>query len=94
MKHIKYLFYLLVVVVSSLFLSSCTANGRIKNFGGEQTINVEKGKKVIMATWDNGNNLLYMVEDMEDDYVPQEKTLIEVSNLGICNSKVIFIESR
>lgn len=45
------------------------------------------------ATW-NGENLFYLVEDMPRDYTPQDKELIESSEYGIIESKIIFHESR
>ena len=83
-----------IVAVSLVFgLSSCTENQRAKTFGGTATINVEKGKKVMMATW-KGDNLFYMVEDMEENYVPHDKMLIESSSFGMIESKVVFKEIR
>ena len=84
-------FIILAVIV--LALSSCTENQRARTFGGTVTINVEKGKKVMMATWKD-DDLFYMVEDMEPDYVPHNKELIESSNFGVIESKVVFKESR
>ena len=84
----------IVIAISILFgASSCTENQRARTFGGTSTIQVEKGKKVMMATW-KGEDLFYMVEDMEDDYVPHNKELIESSSWGVIESKVIFKESR
>lgn len=83
----------IILAVIALSLSSCTENQRARTFGGTATINVEKGKKVMMATW-KGDDLFYMVEDMEPDYVPHNKELIEFSNFGVIESKVVFKESR
>ena len=83
----------IILAVIALALSSCTENQRARTFGGTATINVEKGKKVMMATWKD-EDLFYMVEDMEPDYVPHNKELIESSNFGVIESKVVFKESR
>lgn len=83
----------IILAVIALTLSSCTENQRARTFGGTATINVEKGKKVMMATWKD-EDLFYMVEDMEPDYVPHNKELIESSNFGVIESKVVFKESR
>lgn len=83
-----------IVAVSLVFgLSSCTENRRARVFGGTATINVEKGKKVMMATWKD-EGIFYMVEDMEEGYVPHDKMLIESSSFGVIESKVVFKESR
>lgn len=83
----------IILAVIALTLSSCTENQRARTFGGTATINVEKGKKVMMATWKD-EDLFYMVEDMEPDYVPHNKELIESSSFGVIESKVVFKESR
>jgi hypothetical protein len=57
------------------------------------TINVEPGYKVTMATFKDGG-MWYMVETMDDDYVPKDKILIEDSNWGVMEGKVTFHESR
>lgn len=67
----------IILAVIALTLSSCTENQRARTFGGTATINVEKGKKVMMATWKD-EDLFYMVEDMEPDYVPHNKETYRV----------------
>ncbi len=89
----KNIFSAFIVAFLLLGFTSCTENQRARRFGGTATINVEKGKKVMMATWKD-ENLFYMVEDMETDYIPHDKTLIESSNFGMIESKVVFKESR
>lgn len=84
---------IIAIIIIFLGFSSCTENYRARNFGGTTTINVEKGKKVMMATW-KGDDLFYMVEDMEEDYIPHDKELIESSSWGVIESNVIFKESR
>lgn len=72
---------------------SCTKQERVRAFGGTETIQVEPGKRVMMATWKE-SDLFYMVEDMPEDYVPHDKTLIESSSYGIWEAKIVFKESR
>ena len=64
-----------------------------RKFGGNVNINVEKGYKVTSATWKE-NDLFYFIEPMEKDYQPKVKKFVESSNVGILESKVIFIESK
>lgn len=89
MKPLK---ILLILIVAILFVS-CTEQVRTRTFGGSTTINVEQGKRVMMATWKE-NDLFYMVEDMPDDYIPHNKYLIESSSWGILESTIIFKESK
>lgn len=83
----------IVCLAFILSFSSCTENQRARTFGGIAIIEVEKGQKVMMATWKN-NDLFYMTEEMEPDYRPHDKTLVESSSFGIIESKVVFKESR
>ncbi len=87
----KFLF--LLAVASTMCFTSCTENQRARTFGGTTAINVEKGKKVTMATWKE-DNLFYMIEDMEEGYIPHDKILIESSSFGVLESKVIFKETK
>lgn len=64
-----------------------------KHYGGEMTIEVEKGYKVTNATWKE-DELWYFIEPMEHDYVPKTKILKEDSVYGIVEGDVIFKESR
>ena len=89
----KFLVTVIVTIVIVFSFLSCTENQRARTFGGTATINVEPGKKVMMATWKD-EDLFYMVEDMEPDYKPHDKTLIESSSFGVIESKVVFKESR
>lgn len=89
----KLIFGIVLAIAIGFGMSSCTENQRARAFGGTAIIQVEPGQKVMMATWKN-EDLFYMIEDMEDDYVPHNKTLIESSSFGIIESKVIFKESR
>lgn len=47
----------------------------------------------MMATW-KGDDLFYMIEDMDSTYIPKNKELIENSSYGVLESKIIFIESK
>jgi len=46
-----------------------------------------------MATWKD-DNLWYLTEEMDSAYTPKKKMLIESSNFGILEGKVVFIESK
>ena len=92
-KNMKKILTFISLVICICCISSCTEQERTRRFGGTTTIDVEPGYRVMMATW-KGKDLFYMVEEMPDDYVPHDKTLIESSSYGIIESKIIFKESR
>lgn len=81
-------------IVCLISLTSCTENERARNFGGTQTIKVEKGMRVVEATWKDEASLWYLVEPMDDDYTPKTKKFIEDSRFGCIEGEVVFVESR
>ena len=82
---------LILTVICMAFVSCNQYNTR--NFGGKTIINLKPGEKLIEATWKD-NNLWYLVEPIDSDYVPKIKTFKESSTMGIMEGEVTFIESR
>lgn len=84
---------IILVAIIAIVTTSCTKNQRARSFGGNMTIELPKGQKVTIATWKNAD-LFYMLEPMEDDYVPKTKTFVEDSGWGILEGSITFVESR
>jgi len=84
---------LFIALASVFILASCTENQRVRNFGGEMTVNLPKGQKLVVATWKE-HNLFYLIEPMDSDYVPKTKVFLESSDYGVFESKITFIESK
>ena len=82
---------LILTVICMAFVSCDQYTAR--NFGGTTIINLKPGEKLIEATWKD-NDLWYLVEPMDSDYVPKIKTFKESSTMGIMEGEVTFIESR
>jgi hypothetical protein len=61
--------------------------------GGTTKIELEPGEKLVEATW-KGDDIWYLVEPMDSDYVPKIKTFKESSKIGVFEGKVIFYEKR
>lgn len=85
--------FLLLAVLVFFALSSCTKNQRARSFGGDMTINLKPGEKLMMATW-KGEDLFYLTEPMDEGYKPKEKTFYENSSFGVLQTTVKFVESR
>lgn len=85
--------YLAILFILSFTLFSCTEQIRTRNFGGKMTINVKSGYKVTMATFKE-SDLWYMIEPMDENYVPKNKQLIESSSFGVMEGNITFIESK
>lgn len=62
--------------------------------GGNTTIKLEKGEKLIEATWKGDGDLWYLVEPMDSDYTPKTKVFKESSLYGVLEGSVTFIESK
>lgn len=82
---------LALAILITIGLTSC--NYCTRNFGGSTVIKLEPGEKLVEATWKE-NNIWYLVEPMEDGYVPKTKVFKESSNAGMLEGTVTFIESR
>lgn len=74
-------------------LSSCEQCVSRK-FGGDMTIKLQPGEKLVEATWKDGSNLWYLVEPMDSDYIPKTKVFKESSLFGVMQGSVTFVESK
>ena len=80
------------LMVAVLLLTSCE-NLVTRNFGGSQTIELEKGQRLVEITFKD-NDLWILTEPMDSDYVPKTKTFYEDSNLGVMQGKITIVESN
>ena len=64
-----------------------------RNFGGNSTIELDKGQRLVEITWKE-SNIWILTEPMDSDYIPKTKTFYESSLLGQMEGKVTIKESR
>ena len=83
---------LVVILLMFLCLTSCDQS-ITRTMGGTTKIELEPGEKLVEATW-KGDDIWYLVEPMDSDYVPKTKTFKESSRIGVLEGKVIFYEKR
>ncbi len=76
-----------------LFFTSCDQYIS-KNLGGNSTIKLQPGERLVEVTWKNDADLWYLVEPMDSDYTPKTKVFKESSNLGVLSGTITFIESK
>ena len=88
MKTIKVILLLFVLVS----ITGCEQTVS-RNFGGDMTITLKPGVKLIEVTWKK-SNLWYLTEPMDSDYVPKTKVFKEIAVMGVLNGTVTFIESK
>ncbi len=90
MKKVLFMFVAAIMMLAAV---SCTENTRARIYGGDMTINLQPGEKLVEVTWKE-NNIWYLVEPMDSDYTPKTKIFKEDSRFGVMNGTVKFIETR
>jgi hypothetical protein len=84
----------LLVLLGTIFvLSSCTENARVKNFGGEGTVNLPQGRKLVNVTWKDAQ-LWYITRQMRPDDVAETYTFQEESSWGVIEGSYNIIETK
>ena len=83
----------LFIAMCVLGLIACTENERARLYGGEMTVNLPKGEKLISATWKDAD-LFYLTEPMSENDTPKVKYFREVSSYGLLETTVKFVEHR
>jgi hypothetical protein len=86
----KKLFLAIGVIV---MLGSCTENERVKNWGGEGTINLPKGRKLVDVTW-KGDQVWYLTRPMTSSDVAETYQFSEESSYGVMEGTYNIIETK
>ena len=74
-------------------LGSCTENKRVKNWGGEGTINLPKGRKLVNVTWKN-TQVWYLTRPMTSTDVAETYQFHEESSWGVMEGTYNIIETK
>jgi hypothetical protein len=80
-------------IAFSLLFSSCTENERAKNFGGNTTIDLPKGEKLVNVTWKE-DELWYLTRPMTAADSAVNYTFREKSSFGVWEGTVTLKESK
>ena len=83
---------LLVILFTFLCLTSCDQS-ITRSMGGTTKVELNPGEKLVGVTW-KGDDIWYLVEPMDSNYVPKTKTFKESSRMGVLEGKVIFYERK
>ena len=73
--------------------TSCTENSRVKHWGGEGTINLPKGRKLVNVTWKE-NQVWYLTRPMVDTDVAESYQFQEESSWGVIEGTYNIIETK
>jgi len=76
-----------------VMLGSCTDNNRVKNWGGEGTINLPKGRKLVNVTWKN-TQVWYLTRPMTSTDVAETYQFHEESSWGVMEGTYNIIETK
>lgn len=74
-------------------LGSCTDNNRVKNWGGEGTINLPKGRKLVNVTWKN-TQVWYLTRPMTSTDVAETYQFHEESSWGVIEGTYNIVETK
>jgi hypothetical protein len=74
-------------------LGSCTENSRVKRFGGEGTINLPKGRKLVNVTWKE-TQIWYLTRPMSSTDVAETYQFHEESSWGMIEGTYNIIETK
>ena len=74
-------------------LGSCTENSRVRNFGGDGTIKLPKGQKLVNMTWKN-DDIWYLTRPMNSTDVAETYQFHEESSWGMVEGTYKIIETK
>lgn len=84
---------ILSIMSVALIVMSCTQNERVKSWGGEGTINLPKGRKLVTATW-KGDQIWYLTRSMNSNDVAETYQFQEESSWGVVEGTFNIVEEK
>jgi len=82
-----------LAILMGVMITSCTENNRVKNWGGDGTINLPKGQKLINVTWKE-TQIWYLTRPMTPQDSCQIYTFHEESSWGVIEGTYTIIETK
>ena len=73
--------------------TSCTENARVKAFGGERTINLPQGRKLVNVTWKE-TQVWYLTRPMRSDDIAETYQFQEESSWGMIEGTYNLVETK
>ena len=77
----------------ALTLTACTENSRVKAWGGEGTISLPKGRKLVNVTWKE-TEVWYLTRPMNSNDVAETYQFQEESSWGMIEGVYNIVESK
>ena len=82
-----------LAIMVGVMVTSCTENSRVKTWGGEGTINLPKGRKLVTVTWKE-TQVWYLTRPMNSNDVAETYKFQEESSWGMVEGTYNIIESK
>jgi hypothetical protein len=82
-----------LAVLMGVMVTSCTENERVKAWGGEGTINLPKGKKLVNVTWKE-TQIWYLTRNMDSNDVAETYEFHEESSYGVIEGTYKIVETK
>lgn len=79
----------LLVLVAGLALASCGRLEQAKNSGGETTVKIESGQKVVNASWKD-NSLWVLTEKADTSFKPRMLKYVQFNDYD--RQGIVYIE--
>lgn len=73
---------IIIVLVVSVFIQSCTENMKAKNFGGSAEVSLPANQKLVNVTWKD-DDLWYITRPMHPTDSAETYTFHEESSFGV-----------
>lgn len=82
-----------LAILMGVMVTSCTDNSRVKSFGGEGTINLPKGRKLVNVTWKE-SQVWYLTRPMNSTDVDETYQFHEESSWGMVEGTYKIVETK
>jgi hypothetical protein len=82
-----------LAIVLGVMATSCTENERVKDWGGEGTIKLPKGKKLVNVTWKE-TQIWYLTRNMDSNDVAETYEFHEESSYGVIEGTYKIVETK
>ena len=84
---------LFALIAATFIFTACTENSRVKNWGGEGTINLPTGRKLVNVTWKE-NQIWYLTRPMNSNDSVETYQFHEESSWGMVEGTYNIVETR
>ena len=85
---------LIIALATIAALGACTQQDMARRYGGTAKVKLEKGQKLITATWKEGSQLWYLTRPMREGEEPETYAFKESSSFGVIEGTVIIVETK